>query len=125
MNYTVPHVDDLRLGAHCCKIGCDANATWELTWGPTVDDYTHSCDEHFGELLGDQPLRSVLRLENVPPDYLDIVLDGPPGPFPGRFVEVEASYGAFEPRSVKAGEWIQNGMFWRLHIPVPAGCVWG
>ena len=43
---------------------------------------------------------------------LHIVIDGPPGGEPdgGRFVEVETKHG----RSVRVGEWVQRGRFWRL-----------
>jgi hypothetical protein len=45
--------------------------------------------------------------------FLDIVIDGPPGPESGRFIECEGPDGA----SVKAGEWIErpDGM-WALRI---------
>lgn len=44
-------------------------------------------------------------------DKLVIRFDGPPGPTCGRFVETE-----FNGRSVKAGEWIQDGEYWLLVI---------
>jgi len=37
-------------------------------------------------------------------DFIDIVFDGPPGPNPGRFVEVENSKGA----SIRFGEWVHR-----------------
>lgn len=46
---------------------------------------------------------------------IDIVFDGPPGPEAGRFVEVESPSGT----SVKFGEWIDDGEFWRLRFTVP------
>ena len=44
---------------------------------------------------------------------VNIVFDGPPGPDPGRFVEVETDGG----RSINAGEWIErtDGL-WALRI---------
>lgn len=52
---------------------------------------------------------------------IDIVLDGPPGPEAGRFVEVEDEKG----RSVNFGEWVKRpDGYWALRIatpmPVPA-----
>lgn len=46
---------------------------------------------------------------------IDIVFDGPPGPEAGRFVEVESPPGT----SIKLGEWIDDGEFWRLRFMVP------
>lgn len=43
------------------------------------------------------------------------MFDGPPGPVSGRFVEVEDATGA----SIRAGEWVQDGVLWRLWIPRP------
>ena len=37
-------------------------------------------------------------------DHIDIVFDGPPGPEPGRFVEVEDTNG----NSIRVGEWIER-----------------
>ncbi|WP_165692597.1 hypothetical protein [Mycolicibacterium fortuitum] len=37
-------------------------------------------------------------------DYIDVVFDGPPGPEPGRFVEVENDKGA----SVRVGDWLER-----------------
>jgi hypothetical protein len=46
---------------------------------------------------------------------IDVVFDGPPGPDPGRFVEVEDETG----RSVDIGEWVQRpDGFWVLRIPI-------
>jgi len=47
-------------------------------------------------------------------DYIDIVFDGPPGPQPGRFVEVESPAGA----SINVGTWVKReGGYWALRIP--------
>jgi hypothetical protein len=46
-------------------------------------------------------------------DYIDVVFDGPPGPEPGRFVEVEDMDGA----SIRLGEWVQrDDGYWVLRI---------
>ena len=37
-------------------------------------------------------------------EYVDIVFDGPPGPQPPRFIEVEDAAG----NSIKFGEWIER-----------------
>lgn len=41
---------------------------------------------------------------------LHIVFDGPPNHESGRFVEVETRFG----RSMRVGEWKQQGQFWHL-----------
>lgn len=44
---------------------------------------------------------------------IDIVFDGPPGPEPGRFVEVETMEGA----SIRVGRWIDRGNgLWALRL---------
>lgn len=108
------------LDAKCCKLDCTAKATWELTYGPAIEDYNHACDEHVVFTLGDSPMLSAVPLYAEPrkPDYLDIVFDGPPGPVTGRFVEAEASYSTFKPQGCNVGEWIEDGIYWRLRIPV-------
>jgi len=97
-----------------------AVATWELTFGATVDDISHSCDAHVVDVLDGKPMLSAVPIwaKERKPDHLDIVFDGPPGPVSGRFVEVEASYATFAPKGVDVGEWIDDGHFWRLRIPV-------
>lgn len=49
-------------------------------------------------------------------NYIDIVFDGPPGPTPGRFVEVEDADG----KSIRVGEWVQrDDFYWVLRLPDP------
>ncbi len=44
---------------------------------------------------------------------INVIFDGPPGPKPGRFVEVETDEGA----SINVGEWIKRkDGFWALRI---------
>lgn len=54
--------------------------------------------------------------EPLPPgnNYVDIVFDGPPSHYSGRFVEVEDASG----RSIRYGEWIKrpDGL-WALRLP--------
>lgn len=46
--------------------------------------------------------------------FVDVVIDGAPGPFPGRFVEVEDETGA----SINFGEWVKReDGYWALRIP--------
>jgi hypothetical protein len=35
----------------CCQIDCTEDATWQMNYGNTTDDYTESCDSHIGELM--------------------------------------------------------------------------
>jgi hypothetical protein len=52
--------------------------------------------------------------------FIDIVFDGPPGPNPGRFVEVENESG----ESICAGEWIDRGDgMWALRVVRGAGAA--
>lgn len=37
----------------CCKIGCENDATWQIWYGKTTDDFTESCNDHIGELASD------------------------------------------------------------------------
>lgn len=47
------------------------------------------------------------------PKAINIILDGPPSPLSGRFVEVETDDG----RSINAGEWIERSDgLWALRI---------
>lgn len=49
-------------------------------------------------------------------EYVDIVFDGPPGPTPGRFVEVENS----RRESINYGEWVRrDDGYWVLRLPGP------
>ncbi len=43
---------------------------------------------------------------------IQLRFDGPPGPVSGRFVEAEDEYG----RSIRVGEWVQDGDYWLLVI---------
>lgn len=63
-------------------------------------------------------IRALKRTTPAPrSDFIDIVLDGPPGHESGRFVEVENAKGA----SVSVGEWLDRGNgLWALRIPLPA-----
>ncbi len=48
---------------------------------------------------------------------INIVFDGPPGPSPGRFVEVEDD----NEKSINVGEWLQKGNYWKLRIDALPG----
>ena len=43
---------------------------------------------------------------------INIIFDGPPGPTSGHFIEVETDDGM----SIKVGEWLQEGPYWKLRI---------
>ena len=45
-------------------------------------------------------------------EKIQIRFDGPPGPEAGRFVEVEDTNG----KSIRVGEWVQDGGYWLLVI---------
>lgn len=54
-------------------------------------------------------------LEPSPPEYLDIVFDGEPGPISGSFVEVEGPNG----HSVRLGDWVRRpDGYWALRFTV-------
>lgn len=52
----------------CCYIDqetgeeCPNRAEWEITSGPGLDDYTHSCTCHVGHLLTNAPEHSIRQL---------------------------------------------------------------
>lgn len=48
--------------AHCCTLGCAANAEWEIRWGNGPDDYIHACTDHVGVLLEAEKVNSVYPL---------------------------------------------------------------
>ena len=58
--------------------------------------------------------REVLeKAAGAPSGTVRFVTDGPPGPYAGRFVELEDAEG----RSIGGGEWAQEDEFWVLTIP--------
>lgn len=48
---------------HCCFIPCKAAADWEIRYGNTPDDYTHSCTPHVGEMLEAEQENAVYPIE--------------------------------------------------------------
>ena len=65
-----------------------------------------------------EALRKRARPAQAAPQELRIVLDGPPGPEAGRFVEVENAAG----RSVNAGEWRERADgLWELVLHAAQG----
>ena len=53
--------------------------------------------------------------------HIDIVFDGPPGPDPGRFVEIEDAAG----NSIKCGQWLQRpDGHWVLRIRIEGAEKW-
>lgn len=60
--------------------------------------------------------RAMLAAAPPPPETVDIVFDGPPGPASGRFVEVEDAAG----KSINFGEWVDRpDGYWALRISPP------
>lgn len=55
----------MKLIRHCCFIGCDKLAEWEIVYGNTLDDYTDACTEHVGALLTDAPSHTVYPIHNA------------------------------------------------------------
>lgn len=51
---------------HCCKIGCDKEATYEIRDGSGYEDYVHSCLEHIPDLMTDAPHHEITSLPGRP-----------------------------------------------------------
>lgn len=51
---------------HCCFEGCDADADVEIRHGPKIEDYTHSCSRHIGDLLTDEHQHTITWLHPNP-----------------------------------------------------------
>lgn len=49
---------------HCCQIGCEEKAEWNIVWGNSPDDYTHACTKHVGELLTEASEHRIYPLED-------------------------------------------------------------
>lgn len=53
----------------CCYIEdgkqCAAEAAWQLWTGASYDDYTESCVDHAGALIGASPLLNAVSLSEV------------------------------------------------------------
>lgn len=37
--------------AFCCFNDCNEDAIWEVRFGKDLEDYTHSCSKHIGDLI--------------------------------------------------------------------------
>jgi hypothetical protein len=48
----------------CCEPNCDKQAEWAIYDGDGIEDYTHSCTAHVGELLSDAPEHRVYPLQS-------------------------------------------------------------
>ena len=73
---------------------------------------------HRGQASGCHSECDALSAQQTAPQGLRIVLDGPPGPEAGRFVEVENAAG----RSVNAGEWRERADgLWELVLHAAQG----
>lgn len=49
---------------HCCEIGCEKPAVYELTNTETFESNTQSCEQHVAELFFDG-CNSIERLDNA------------------------------------------------------------
>jgi hypothetical protein len=52
--------------AHCCFVGCKADADVEIRHGKAPDAYTHSCTAHIGDLLTDEHRHTLTWLHPNP-----------------------------------------------------------
>lgn len=78
----------------------------------------HECDEGSYVRYEDHERIVAALSAQTAPQGLRIVLDGPPGPEAGRFVEVENAAG----RSVNAGEWRERADgLWELVLHASQG----
>ena len=48
-----------KLKPHCCFVGCQERAEWQLWDGPGLEDYTESCTSHVGAMLTDAEVTRV------------------------------------------------------------------
>ena len=48
---------------HCCKIGCQEKAEWQIFQGDGHEDYTESCLKHIPDLMNDSPKQQLSRIE--------------------------------------------------------------
>jgi len=82
-----------------------ANLGKEIGFEPmTVKPVRGKGERFFTAVPVEQPIPGRTRI--------NIVFDGPPGPEAGRFVEAEDAFG----KSIKCGEWLQEGDKWVLAI---------
>lgn len=49
--YDVCEAKEEQLKPHCCFMGCNKDAEYNITSGPFDTDTTQSCEEHIGALL--------------------------------------------------------------------------
>lgn len=57
-------MDETKQEAWCCKVDCTDSALFEI-WdeGGGIEDYTHACRKHVGDLLPEVPARVSLLSE--------------------------------------------------------------
>jgi hypothetical protein len=51
---------------HCCELNCNDKAVFQVQdigEGKTYEDYTHCCEKHLAEMIGDNTLHQVWRLK--------------------------------------------------------------
>ena len=96
-------------------------ATLTVVFGMEDKPSEEEAQEHFLEWLGSSSDGFILEGLDIKMkqddeednQFFDIVFDGPPGPVPGRFVEVENSEGA----GMSVGAWVKRpDDYWVLRI---------
>lgn len=54
------------LSMHCCELNCKDKAVFQVQdigEGKTYEDYTHCCEKHLSEMIGDNTRHEVWRLK--------------------------------------------------------------
>jgi hypothetical protein len=88
---------------------------WDVNVPDVYAGYCGATGNHVRAILDALPSRAVELDGPLWTEYLDIVIDGPPGPEAGRFVEVENDQG----KSVSVGNWTKrDGVYWALRLRV-------
>lgn len=97
-----------------CAAKCVEEASGETD--PRPEDLSALEQAPDGPELVRAALRAATPMGPKPAATLDVVFDGPPGPYGPRFIEVESPPGT----SVRAGEWVDRGDgTWALRLPAP------
>jgi len=85
----------------------------------TTSSIVYSIGNSSGFIIFEKYEDAIRKIEEVEKERegkdisaINIVFDGPPGPKPSNFVEVELDDG----KSINAGEWTRRGKYWILCI---------
>jgi hypothetical protein len=86
-------------------------------WNAQADEFNQGESLDSSEQLAWAQTRAIAA---IPGQALNVILDGPPGPEAGRFIEIETDDG----RSIRAGEWYQRpDGYWALRLACRAAQV--